>query len=62
MQYSQIATLAIFQTALLVVVSFGRWLGRLPQQQLMNVLGVIAALGVLVLLGLAAVLLPSPTA
>lgn len=60
MQYGQIATLATYLTALLVAVFLGRWLGRLPQQQLINVLGVFAALSVLVLLGLAAVILPSP--
>lgn len=59
MQYGQIATLTIYLTALLVAVFLGRWLGRLPQHQLVNALSCLAALGVLALLSLAAVVLPS---
>lgn len=51
--------LAIYLTTLLVAVFLGRWLGRLPQHQLVNALSCLAALGVLALLSLAAVVLPS---
>lgn len=61
MLFSQIASLAIYLATLLAVVFLGLWLGGMPRERLANVLCVFAAIGMLVLLGLASVIAPSPT-
>jgi len=55
----QIVPFGIFLTALVIAAVLGRWLGQMPRERLGPVLSGFAAVGVITLIGLAIVIMPS---